>query len=151
MWEKILTMSLVLVLVLSLVACAPGALLRPGFILFPLLFFPILAWVLWLLLGRMMFRTSRAAILATAIPQALLAIAIYTIGYLLQPLSRTEIGIAQYCFNVGAVIAVLAFLSSVIFAIMRKWEIAKGTGIVGGVGLVLWIITFAVGYGMGLG
>ena len=61
------------------------------------------------------------------------------------------VGIAQYCFNVGAIIAVLAFLSSVIFAIMRKWEIAKGTGICGGIGLVVWIITFPLGYGWGLG
>ena len=111
----------------------------------------ILAWPLWLWLGMMEVRTSRAAILATAIPQALMAIAIYTIGLLFQPLSRMEIGIAQYCFNVGAVIAVLAFLSSFIFAIMRKWEIAKGTGICGGIGLVVWIITFALSYGMGMG
>ena len=120
------------------------------FPIFIVIVIAILAWVLWLLLGMMEVRTSRPAILSTAIPQALLAIALYTIGLLFQPLSRTEIAIAQYCFNVGAVIAVLSILSSVIFAIMRKWEIAKGTGI-GGIGLVVWIITFPLGYGWGLG
>ena len=123
----------------------------PRLIPFPIIILCILAWPLCLLLIRRTFRISRTAILATAIPQAILAIAIYTIGLLFQPLSRTEIGIAQYSFNVGAIIAVLAFLSSFIFAIMRKWEIAKGTGICGGIGLVLWIITFTLGYGWGLG
>ena len=43
---------------------------------------PVLAWVLWLLLGKRRVRTHRAAILATAIPQALLAITIIVL-YLL--------------------------------------------------------------------
>ena len=98
-----------------------------------------------------MFRISKGAILATAIPQALLAIAAYTTGMLFQPLSRPEKAIIEISLIVGGSIAIAAYLSSVIFAITRKWEIAKGTGIVGGIGLVVWIITFALGYGWGLG
>ena len=47
-----------------------------------IIFFLILAWVLWLWLGKRIVRTSRAAILVTAIPQALLAIA-FVVLYLL--------------------------------------------------------------------
>jgi len=67
----------------------------PIFPIISTIIFCILAWMFWLLLGKTTFGISRAAVLATAIPQAVLAIAIYTIGLLLQPLSRMEIAIAQ--------------------------------------------------------
>ena len=70
---------------------------------------------------------------------------------LFQPLSEPEKAVIEFSLIVGGSIAITAYLSSVIFAIMRKWEIAKGTGICGGIGLVVWIITFALSYGMGMG
>ena len=48
-------------------------------LIFPL-FLPILAWILWLWLRKSMVRTSRAAILATAIPAPLLEIASVVLG-----------------------------------------------------------------------
>ena len=79
----------------------------------------ILPWVLWLWLGKRMVRTSRAAILATAIPLTLLTIA-FVVLYLLT-LGGTEKEVLQniwtICFYVSFGIAAAAFLSSVVFAI----------------------------------
>ena len=98
------------------------------FLLLIIYFLPILvlAWVLWLLLGKRIVRTSRAAIVATAIPQALLAIAFFVLYLLiLGGADRWALSdIWGICFYVSLGIATAAFLSSVVFAIMRKWEIA---------------------------
>jgi len=105
----------------------------------------VLAWVLWLWLGKRMVRTSRAAILATAIPLTLLVIA-FVVLYLLT-LGGAERGallnIWTVCFFVTLGLGAAAILSSVVFAIMREWEIAKGTSLAGGIGLVVsWLAFF---------
>ena len=76
-----------------------------------------------------MVRPHRTAILATAIPPTLLAIATV---------------VADISLFVGFGLVAAAILSSVVFAIMRKWEIAKGTGFGSGIGLVVFIIYFVV-------
>ena len=118
-------------------------------LIFPL-FLPILAWILWLWLGKRMVRTSRAAILATAIPQALLAIAFFVLYLLiLGGAYRWALSdIWTICFYVSFGIATAAFLSSVVFAIMREWEIAKGTGLGGGIGYFIWMIVFVVAFAL---
>jgi len=103
-----------------------------------LITFLILAWVLWLWLGKRRVRTHRAAILATAIPQALLAIAFFVL-YLLTLGGADLFNIWNPCWWVSFGIATAAFLSSVVFAIMREWEIAKGTGLGSGIGLVVFV------------
>jgi len=113
-------------------------------------FLPILAlaWVLWLWLGKRMVRTSRAAILATAIPQALLVIA-FVVLYLLILGGADRwalLDIWNICFYLNYGIAAAAFLSSVVLAIMREWEIAKGTSLTGGVGLVVCWLAFYFGF-----
>jgi hypothetical protein len=112
-----------------------------------IIFFLILAWVLWLWLGKRIVRTSRAAILVTAIPQALLAIA-FVVLYLLTLGSANRWALSDIwtiCFYVSCGIAAASFLSSVVFAIMREWEIAKGTGFGSGIGLVVVMPAFFFG------
>ena len=106
-------------------------------LIYLIIFYLILAWVLWL--GKRIVRTSRAAILATAIPQALLIIAFFVLYLLiLGGTYRWALSdIWTICFYVSFGIATAAFLSSVVFAIMREWEIAKGTGFGSGIGLVV--------------
>ena len=108
----------------------------------------ILAWVLWLWLGKRRVKTHRIAILATAIPLALLVIAAVVL-ILLDPAFlewKTEGGrnIADICALVGHYLVNAAILSSVVFAIMRKWEIAKGIGFGSGIGLVVCLIAFVL-------
>ena len=93
-----------------------------------------------------MERQGRIAVLATAIPLALLAIATIIVGVLgketyaeMQKLTPVD-----FCLQVLLGLAGVMILSSVVLAIRRKREIAKGTGIVGGIGLVVWMIIFAV-------
>ena len=103
----------------------------------------ILAWVLWLWLGKRMVRPRRAAILATAIPPTLLAIASVVLILLDPALVETEgRNIADICWLVSFYLAAAAILPSVVFAIMRKWEIAKGIGFGSGIGLVVCLIVF---------
>ena len=113
-------------------------------LIYLIIFYLILAWVLWLWLGKRVVRTSRAAILATAIPQALLAIAFFVLYLLiLGGAYRWALSdIWTICFYVSFGIATAAFLSSVVFAIMREWEIAKGTGFGSGIGLVVVVPAF---------
>ena len=109
-----------------------------------------LAWVLWIWLGKKKVRPHRTAILATAIPPTLLAIATVVLA-LLNICPRFEglpegkgFGIADVCGVAGFFLLDAAVLSSVVFAIRRKWEIAKGTGFGSGIGLVVCIIATVV-------
>ena len=113
-------------------------------LVFPL-FLPILAWILWLWLVKRMVRTSRSAILATAIPAPLLAIASAVLG---QGGRSPYCPVAAICGQVSIGLAAAAVLSSVVFAIMREWEIAKGTGFGGGIGYFIWMIVFVVAFAL---
>jgi len=108
-------------------------------------FVAIAVWVLWLLLGKRMVRPHRFAILATAIPPTLLAIAAVVLILLDPALVETEgRNIADICWLVGFYLVAAAILPSVVFAIMRKWQIAKGIGFGSGIGLVVCLIVFGV-------
>ena len=108
----------------------------------------VLAWVLWLWLGKRMVGTSRAALLATAIPQALLVITFIVLFLLIigGAERRALHDIWAPCFYVSFGIATAAFLSSVVFAIGREWEIAKGTGFGSGIGLVVFVPAFVAAF-----
>ena len=110
--------------------------------------FLVLAWVLWLWLGKRTVRTNRAAILATAIPQALLAIAFFILYLLiLGGADRWALSdIWTICFYLSLGIEAAAFLSSVVFTIMREWDIAKGTGFGSGIGLVVVVPAFFLAF-----
>lgn len=114
--------------------------------LFPLFLLGTLAWVLWLWLGKRMVRPHRVAILATAILPTLLAIATVVFGLLNKEAlaEETEGLIANICLIVDFGLVAAAILSSVGFAIKRKWEIAKGIGFGSGIGFVALLIVFAV-------
>ena len=102
-------------------------------------FLPILAlaWVLWLWLGKRIVGTSRIAILATAIPPTLLVIVAFVLILLDLSLVDSEgRNIANILWLVGFYLVAAAILPSVVFAIMRKWEIAKGIGFGSGIGFV---------------
>jgi len=111
-----------------------------------IIFIVILAWVLWLWLGKRMVRPHRTAILATAIPPTLLAIATVVYTLLNQEALRKAEGytIADICWLVGFYLVAAAILPSVVFAIRRKWEIAKGIGFGSGIGLVVCLIEFVL-------
>ncbi len=112
-------------------------------LIFPIFLVGVLAWVLWLWLGKRMVKPRRAAILATAIPPSLLAIAAVVLTLLDKALVVTEgFDIADICALVGFGLVAAAILSSVVFAIRRKWEIAKGTGFGSGIGLVVLMLAF---------
>ncbi len=109
---------------------------------------PVLAWVLWLLLGKRIVRTSRAALLATAIPQALLVITFIVLFLLILGGAerRALHDIWEPCLYASLGMATAAFLSSVIFAIGREWEIAKGTGFGSGIGVVVFVPAFITAF-----
>ncbi len=113
-----------------------------------IVFIGILAWVLWLWLGKRMVRPHRTAILATAIPPTLLAIAAVIFTMLNTEALRKAEGytIVDICLLVGFGLLAVAILSSVGFAINRKWEIAKGIGFGSGISLVVWLIAMLVGF-----
>ena len=113
--------------------------------MFILLSLGILAWVLWLLLGKKMVTPHRVAILATAILPTLLAIATLIFGLLNKEAFAQAEGLTtvDICLLVGFGLVAAAILSSVGFAIKRKWEIAKGIGFGSGIGFVALLIVFA--------
>jgi len=113
-------------------------------LIFPL-FLPVLAWILWLWLGKRGVRTSSAAILATAIPAPLLAIASAVLG---QGGRSPYSPVADICGQVSLGLVAGAVLSSVVFAIVREWEIAKGTGLGSGIGYFIWLIVFVVAFAL---
>lgn len=104
----------------------------------------ILAWVLWLWLGQRMVRPHRTAILATAIPPTLLIIAAAAYAQPnIEALREAEgYTIPDICWLVGFGLITAAILSSIVFAIRRKWEIAKGVGFGSGIGMVALLIAF---------
>ena len=122
----------------------------PPFVMLGTIILGILAWVLWLWLGKMKVSIHRVALLATAIPQALLVI-VFVALFLLTAGSaemRALSDIWVSCFFISFGIATAAFLSSVIFAIGREWEIAKGTSLGGGIGFVVSVIAFFVAFSL---
>jgi hypothetical protein len=102
-------------------------------------------WLLWLLLGMMEVRTSRAALLSTAIPPTLLAIAALVFA-LLNKEALGEGPTINIFWQVGFGLAVAAFLSSFVFAIMRKWEIAKGTDFGSSIGIFALLIDMVLAF-----
>ena len=111
-------------------------------LIFPL-FLPVLAWILWLWLGKRMVRTNGAAILATAIPAPLLEIASVVLG---QGGRSPYSPVAYICGQVSLGLVAAAVLSSVVFAVMREWEMAKGTGLGCVIGYFIWMIVFVVAF-----
>ena len=108
------------------------------------MFLGILAWVFWLRLKTMKVSTHRVALLATAIPQALIVIT-FVVLYLLIPGGAEKLALSDIwvsCFFVSLGIATGAFLSSIVFAIVRQWKIANGTSLGGGIGFVVSVIAF---------
>ena len=104
----------------------------------------ILVWVLVLAIVKRKVRSHRTAILATAIPPSLLVIATIVYFYLNFEAIRMAEGttVVDVCFWVASGLVVAALLSSFVFAIRRKWEIAKGTGFSSGIGLLMCFIAF---------
>ena len=92
-----------------------------------------------------MIRPSRATILATSITPILLTIAAVVYALLNQEaVQKPGLNAADICMLVGAGLVPAAFISSVVFAFIRKWEIAKGIGFGSGIGFVIWMIGFGV-------
>lgn len=89
-----------------------------------------------------MIRPSRATILATSITPILLTIA--AVVYALLNQEALQPNAADICMQVGAGLVAAAFISSVVFAFIRKWEIAKGIGFGSGIGMVIGMIGFGV-------
>ncbi len=106
----------------------------------------IVAWVLWLWLGKRMVRPHRAAILDTAILPTLLALATVVFGLgnpdFVEKVIVEEYAMLDILLLVGFALVAVATFSSVGFAIKRKWEIAKGIGFGSGIGFVALLIVF---------
>jgi len=87
----------------------------------------VLAWVLRP--GKRSTNPRRVAILATAIPPLIVAIAAVVFQLLHNAAAKTEVSdISNTCFIVGLGLVGAAILASAGFAIARKGEIAKGIG-----------------------
>ena len=87
----------------------------------------ILAWVLRP--GKRSTNPRRVAILVTAIPPLIVAIAAVVFQLLHNAAAKTEVSdISNTCFIVGLGLVGAAILASAGFAIARKVEIAKGIG-----------------------
>ena len=93
-----------------------------------------------------MDRQGRIAVLATAIPIGLLAIATIIVGVLGKETYAVAKGLTpvDICAQVLLGLVGVAIVSSIVLAIRRKGGIARGIGIVGGIGFVVWVIIFAV-------
>ncbi len=116
---------------------------------FSIILIGIPAWVLWLWLRKRMVKPHRTALLATVIPPILLAIATIIIGLLNRETLAEEtegFTIVDIWLQVGFYLVVAAILSSIGFAIKRKWEIAKGIGFGSGIGFVVLLIVFAASH-----
>jgi hypothetical protein len=87
----------------------------------------VLAWVLRP--GKRPTNPRRVAILVTAIPPLIVAIAAVVFQLLHNAAAKTEVSdISNTCFIVGLGLVGAAILASAGFAIARKVEIAKGIG-----------------------
>ena len=95
--------------------------------------------------GRRIIKPSRVTILATSITPILLTIAAVAYSLLNQEaVQKPGLNAADILMQVGAGLVAAAFISSVVFASIRKWEIAKGTGFGSGIGMVIWLIAFGI-------
>jgi hypothetical protein len=87
----------------------------------------IVAWVLRP--GRRPTNPRKVAILATAIPPLVVAIAAVVFQVLHNAAGKTWVSdISNTCFIIGIGLIVAAILVTIGFAIARKWEIARGIG-----------------------
>ena len=92
-----------------------------------------------------MMRPRWIAILATAIPPTLFAIASVVLALLNPELLETEgLNIVDRCGQISGGLLAIGFVSSIVFAIRRKREIAMGTAVGLGIGLVVYLIAFIV-------
>ena len=89
----------------------------------------------------------RKALMFTAVPPVLLLIVFVILGLLDVPYSSGP----EVCLILVGILAVTAFVSSIVLVIRHKRGIAKGMGIGGGIGLVTFIIGFALAYAFGYG
>jgi Na+-transporting NADH:ubiquinone oxidoreductase subunit NqrE len=99
-----------------------------------------------------MNRPRWIVIMATAIPPTLFTIVSVVLALLNPELLGTEgLNIVDICGQVSFGLLAIAFISSIVFAIRRKQEIAKGIFFGFGIGLVLWVIAFIVLSGLSEG
>jgi len=103
----------------------------------------ILAWVLR---PRKSPTTARiAAILVTAIPQFVVAIAAIVFQLMHNAAGKTWVSdISNTCFLVGLALTGVAILASAGFAFARKGEIAKGVGF----GICIAVIVAIIEFGL---
>ena len=83
------------------------------------------------------------AILATAIPPTLFAVASVVLALLNPDLLKTEgLNIVDNLLQVSIGLLAIALISSIVFAIRQKGKIAVGIVLGLGIGLVVWLIAF---------
>lgn len=93
----------------------------------PIIIVGILGWVLRP--RKSMIKSSKIAILTIAIPHFVVAVVAVVFQLLHSTASRTGVSdISNICFEVGLGLVGVAILSTVVFAIKHKGEIAKGIG-----------------------
>jgi len=108
----------------------------------------VLAWVLRP--GKRPTNSRRIAILVTAIPPLVVAIAAVVFQLLHNAAGKTWVSdISNTCFIVGLGLVGAAILASAGFAIARKGEIAKGIGFGVCIAVVISIIDLALLEGLG--
>jgi hypothetical protein len=108
----------------------------------------VLAWVLRP--GKRPTNSRRIAILVTAIPPLVVAIAAVVFQLLHNAAGKTWVSdISNTCFIVGLGLVGVAILASASFAIARKGEIAKGIGFGVCIAVVISIIDLALLEGLG--
>ena len=108
----------------------------------------VLAWVLRP--GKRPTNPRRIAILVTAIPPLIVAIAAVVFQLLHNAAGKTWVSdISNTCFIVGLGLVGVAILASAGFAIARKGEIAKGIGFGVCIAVVISIIDLALLEGLG--
>lgn len=108
----------------------------------------VLAWVLRP--GKSPTRPHRVAILATAIPPLIVAIAAVIFQVLHNAAGKTWISdISNICFIVTIGLVGAAIFATVGFVIARKREIAKGIGFGICIGVFISVIELAVLEGLG--
>jgi len=103
----------------------------------------VVAWVLRP--GTRPTNPRKVAILATAIPPLVVAIAAIVFQVLHNAAGKTWVSdISNTCFIVSMGLVGAAILATAGFAIARKWEIAKGIGFGICIGVLIAIIELAV-------
>ena len=108
----------------------------------------VLAWVLRP--GKRPTNPRRIAILVTAIPPIIVAIAAVVFQLLHNAAGKTWVSdISNTCFIVGLGLVGAAILATAGFAIARKGEIAKGIGFGVCIAVVITIIELALLEGLG--